>query len=241
MLAVQKDVYSGFDRFLAGQLVAAYDRRQARNPGLEPAVTLLRNWNGQMDKDLAAPLLITLAYQYVRTAAAENASPGNGPKYEFTMAPAAIEKLLRERPDGWFRDYDEMLLRALADAVEEGRRMQGPDPGKWRYGKALTIPLNNPVIHGVPLVGKYFDIGPVAMSGGGRTLKQTTRAVSPSMRMNADLADWDRSTLNVLTGQSGQILSSYYRDQWPRHYEGRSFPMQFRRLDVKETLAFRPD
>ena len=41
------------------------------------------------------------------------------------MAPAVIEKLLRERPDGWFRDYDAMLLRALVDAVEEGKRIQG--------------------------------------------------------------------------------------------------------------------
>ncbi len=42
------------------------------------------------------------------------------------MARAVVERLLRERPAGWFGDYDEMLLRALADAVEEGKRMQGP-------------------------------------------------------------------------------------------------------------------
>ena len=31
MIAVQKDVYSSFDQFLAEQLVAAYERRNARN------------------------------------------------------------------------------------------------------------------------------------------------------------------------------------------------------------------
>ena len=34
-------------------------------------------------------------------------------------------RLLRERPDGWFADYDAMLLRSLVDAVDEGKRIQG--------------------------------------------------------------------------------------------------------------------
>ncbi|HWC97273.1 MAG TPA: penicillin acylase family protein, partial [Candidatus Sulfopaludibacter sp.] len=35
MLAVQKDVYSAFGKFLAGQLIACYEKRQMRNPELE--------------------------------------------------------------------------------------------------------------------------------------------------------------------------------------------------------------
>ena len=240
LLAVQKDVYSGVDRFLARQIVAAYDKRQIKNPGLDPAVDLLRAWNGQMEKDEAAPFLIALAYQYVRTAAAESAAPSSGPQYNATMAPSAVERLLRERPAGWFDDYDEVLLRALADAVEEGRRIQGPDVTRWRYGNSLKITITNPVIHHIPWVGSYFDIGPAPMSGSGRTVKQTTRALAPSMRMNADLGDWERSLLNVQIGQSGQALSSHYRDQWTAWYYARSFPMPFRNVQAKSTLEFRP-
>jgi penicillin amidase len=60
------------------------------------------------------------------------------------------------------------------------------------------------------------------------------------MRMNADLADWDHSLLNILTGQSGQILSRHYRDQWPSYYAGTSFPMQFGKVKPDSTLVFRP-
>jgi penicillin amidase len=240
LLSVQKDVYSAFSLFLAGQLVAAYQRRNAHNPGLDPAVDLLRTWNGQMDKDLAAPFLITLAYQHVRRAVTEIASPANASTYEFTMAPVAVERLLRDRPMGWFRDFDEMLLRALADSVEEGRRMQGRDPAHWRYGNYLRVAIHNPVMHEVPLVGKYFDIGPVPMSGSSTTVKQTTLALEPSMRMNADLGDWERSLFNLPIGQSGQILSSHYKDQWPDFYNARSYPMQFGKVDAKSTLVFQP-
>jgi len=43
-----------------------------------------------------------------------------------------------------------------------------------------------------------------------------------------------------VTGQSGQILSSHYRDQWEPYYDGRSFPMQFGNVEAKSTLEFRP-
>ena len=119
LLAVQMDIYSSFSKFLATQAVTAYDKRNAHDAALDPAVALLRTWDGKMDKDMAAPFLITLVYQHVRSAMAEIASPGKGQMYETKMGPAVVEKLLRERPDGWFRDYDAALLRALIDAVEE--------------------------------------------------------------------------------------------------------------------------
>ena len=240
LLAVQRDVYSASFHFLASQVVAAYEKRNAHSPSLDAAVTLLRGWNGQMNKDLAAPFVISLIYQHVRTAIGENASAENGAAYQFPLAPAVLEGLLRRRPTGWFMDWNEMLLRALADAVDEGARIQGRDPKRWQYGRFLSVSINNPVTHQLPLVGKYFDIGPVPMSGSSTTIKQTSRELAPSMRMNADTSDWDHSLLNELTGQSGQVLSSHYRDQWNDYYGGRSYPMQFRNVKAKSTLQFRP-
>jgi penicillin amidase len=240
MLTVQKDVYSAFSHFLARQIVDAYQRRNAHNPSLDDSVALLREWNGQMNQNLAAPFLITLAYQHVRRAVAENASAASGLAYEFNMAPVVVQRLLTERPAGWFADYDDMLLRALSDAVEEARRIQGREPKRWLYGQYLRIAIVNPVIHQIPLVGKYFDIGPVPMSGSTTTVKQTSRTLAPSMRMTADLGDWDRSILNIPIGQSGQILSRHYNDQWLDYYNARSYPMQFSKIEPASTLQFRP-
>ncbi len=240
LLAVQKDVYDGFREFLARQLVAAYEKRHAHNPGLDPAVAMLKQWNGQMDQDLAAPFLVSLAYQHILISIAENAAPGKGPLYANQMATTVVEKLLRERPPGWFDDYNELLLRTLADAVDEGKRMQGSDLRKWKYGQWLQVRLNHPVIHQVPVIGPYFDIGPVPLSGSSTTVKQTTRTLAPSMRMNADPGDWSRSLLNILTGQSGQVLSTHYVDEWKPWYYAISFPMQFGQVKAASTLEFHP-
>ena len=238
MITVQKDVYSAFEKFMAGQMVAAYDKRQAHVPDLEGGIELLRKWDGQMDKDAAAPLLADLLFHYFRTAVAERASPGNGAAWDIQISSAVVETLLRQRPAGWFRDYDETLMRAFVDALGEGRRMQGPDVKKWRWGNYLNVNVDNPVVHRVPYIGKYFDIVGTPMSGSGTSVKQTSKKLGPSMRMTADLADWNRSLMNVQIGQSGQVLSSHYRDEWLDWYYARTEPMEWRA--GKGGLEFRP-
>ena len=249
MLTVEKDVYSVAGKFIAAQTVAAYDKRNAHNSALEDAVTLLRNWNGQMESKLAAPFLSTLIFQHVRTSMAELAAPGKSPLYEPPISTAVVEKLLGERPAGWFRDYDAMLLRALVDAIEEGTRIQGRDVKRWQYGAYSKVFVAHPVMHQVtaspyirwiPGAANYFDIGPLPMSGSGTTVKQITAKLAPSMRMTADLGNWDRSLLNLQIGESGQIFSSHYRDQWDSFYYAHSFPMQFDHVNAKSTLEFQP-
>jgi penicillin amidase len=240
MLIVQKDVYSGFSHYLARAAVAAWDRRKATNPELRDAVALLRSWNGQMDKDQPAPLVVTLLYQHLRRAIGENAAGRTGAVWENQMAPAVIEKLLRTQPSGWFPDWDTQVLRSLQDAVDEGRRMQGRDVKKWWYGKYFRLAISDPVFDRLPLVAKSLRIGPVPVSGSGTSVKQASFRMGPSMRMTADAADWDRSLLNIVIGQSGHPLSRHYADQWSHYYFAQSYPMQFRDVKADAVLRLTP-
>lgn len=240
MLGIEKDVYSEFSTFLAQRIVAAFDRKKPSKPELGEAVKLLRSWNGQMDRRGAAALLITLAYSQLRDAAVHAAWPG-GPAdiYQPYMAPAAIQRIV-ESGSGFFHDEDDTLLNALSAGIEEGRQTQGSNLAKWHYGRYLMLTIKHPVGSALPLVGNYFNIGPVEMSGSGTTIKQTSLKLGPSMRFIADLSNWDRSFNNIDIGQSGQILSRHYKDQWDAYYVGRSYPMQFEKIDAKDTLLVQP-
>ncbi len=239
-LRIQKDVYSSFAQFFARQLVQAVDRRKATNPAFTEPIALLRNWDGQMDKDHAAPLIVTLAFQYFRKFVGDVAAPGKGPIYETMMSFGVLRNLLVTRPPGWFDNWDLTLERALSDGLEECRRMQGDSISKWRYGTYLEVRINHPVGNSLPVVGKYFDVGPEPMSGSSTSVKQTSKKLGPSMRLNADLSNWDNSLLNLPIGQSGHILSSHYKDEWDAYYNGKSFPMQFNKVEVKDTLKIEP-
>jgi penicillin G amidase len=242
MLDVQKDVYSGFSSFLAAQIVAAYDRKKSPRPEISDAIKLLRSWNGQMEKQTPAPLVIALAYNKLRDAAVRAAWPGAKLTdiYQPYMAPVAIQKVLESGGRGFFPNQDDALLAALTAAVEEGRRTQGGNVARWDYGRYNLLSIKHPVGSRLPVFGSYFNIGPVEMSGSGTTIKQTSVVLGPSMRLVADLGNWDRSFNNIDIGQSGQILSRHYKDQWDAYYVGRSFPMQFEKVDVKDTLLVLP-
>ncbi len=240
MLGVEKDVYSEFSSFLARQIVAAYDRKKPAQQQLGQAVGLLRSWNGQMEKQTAAPLVIALAYDQLRKAAVHAAWSGTADIYNPYMAPVAIQQIVESGGHGFFRDQDDALLAALSAAIEEGRKTQGSNLAKWDYGRYNLLTIKHPVGSRLPLVGAYFNIGPVEMSGSGTTIKQTSLLLGPSMRFIADMSNWDGSFNNIDIGQSGQILSRHYKDQWDAYYVGRSYPMQFDKVDAKDTLAVMP-
>ncbi len=240
MLKVQKDVYSSFSAFLARKIVAAFDHTKDSSPDLKPAIAILRSWNGQMEKQTPAPLLIALTYQELRKMVEDRAWSGESDLYETFMTPAVVEEILKSNPQNWFSDPNAALLGALKAAVEEGRRIQGGNLNRWDYGKYNELTLKHPVGSQVPLVSGYFNIGPIEMSGSSTTIKQTTQRLGPSMRFVADLSNWDQSLNNITTGESGQILSRHYADQWNTYYVGRSFPMQFKKVDAKQTLVVEP-
>jgi penicillin amidase len=240
MIGVQKDVYSAFLHFLAQQTVGAWDRKPGSNPQMLEAVTLLRAWNGQMEKGGAAPMLAALAYEELRKSVAERAAPGGADEYQTQRASEAIERLLRARPKDWFDDYDQLLLQCLSHGVTAGESAQGSRPERWDWGQYNRLRIPNLIVGQIPLLGDYFDVGPVPVSGSPLSVKQSTPRLGPSMRMAVDLGNLDASRANLIFGESGQVLSPHYRDQWDAYYNGTSFPMQFGKVDAKETLVVNP-
>jgi penicillin amidase len=251
MIGVQTDVYSHFHHFLARQIVEAWDRQQSgaratAPPGATEAIEELRKWNGQMENGQSAPMIAALAFEQLQKLAAERAAGGFGESYNARMSTAALERLLRERPPDWFPDYDQLLVRCLAGAVDAGITVQGSRISRWDYGRAQAIRWTNPIAGRLPVIGRYFNIGPVPMRGSPVSVLQygplpSGGRLAPSLRMTVDLADMNHSFLSIATGQSAHRLSPHYKDQWEAFYNGRTFPMQFSKVDARQVLAVKPE
>jgi penicillin amidase len=185
-------------------------------------------------------MVVSLVFEQLRKLIAERAAFGSGNAYQSRTAPRAIERLLRERPQDWFPDYDALLLRCLTGALDAGRKVQGSKASRWDYGQYRALRIDSPVAGRLPLLGRYFNIGPASMSGAPTTVMQYTGVLGPSLHMIVDLGDLEHSFANLATGESGQRLSSHYKDQWDAFYAGRSFPMRFSRADAKDVLVVKP-
>lgn len=241
MLRIQTDVYSAYTHYLARIALAALAARQPEDSWVSDARALLDGWNGQMHKDLAAPVLADLLDRQIRRRLGESAAPEAGADYRFETAPAAVEALLRERPAGWFEDWDQMIVESLADAFAEAGRRQGDRSDRWRWGRANQITIAHPVLSRLPLAGAWFNVGPLALSGSSTTVKQTTPRLGPSMRFVADLSNWDNSLINLPTGNSGHFTSGHYKDQWDEYVAGRAFKLEFDKIEPKNTLRLTPE
>lgn len=240
ILRLQSDVYSTLHHFLAAQAVRAVEKRQDKNPMAQEAARLLKSWNGQMDASRPEPFLATLLYQHLRRATTERASPKDAGEFRTYMAPGVVEKLFRQRPAGWFDDYDLVLANELGDAMEEAKRIQGRNPENWRYGRMNELTIAHPIAGRVAWLAPYFNMGPVAVNGAATTINASTPRLGPSLRFVADTSNWDASFLNITIGQSGHRLSGHYKDQWEAWLAGTSFPLPFAKTPAGDTLTLRP-
>lgn len=164
------------------------------------------------------------------------------PVYDMPPRPQVLERLLTTRPQGWVakNDWDAWMMQAFSAALESGRNRLGSPVSSWKWGRILQWHLEHPIGKELPFMNRFLDIGPVWMSGCSTCVMQMIGTVGPSERMVVDLGDLDKSVQNLMLGESGEVASPHYKDEWPAFYSGKSFPMEFDHINAKDILAVKP-
>jgi penicillin G amidase len=251
MLGLEMDIYSELDRFVADKLVEAVDHGKAKPVSLRAhtAVDILRDWNGQMSANSAAPTIASHAREELVRLLLEpklGAAPAKGSdsglswkSYHWMMETAWLENVLLHGPQQWlppgFLNYDELLAAAIEATVKDApEEIDG-----WKWGPDHSVTIQNLVLGKIPIVRRWAGPGTQSQSGSEYTVKAAGRDYGPSERFTADLSDFDASTLNVVTGNAGNFLSPYYMDQWKAWYTGYTFTLPFSKSAVDKAAAHR--
>ena len=241
MLALQTDVYSAFDRLCAERFVYALDHVKGISPRTREARELMRKWDGRMLADSAAAAVAASSREELYRLLLEpklGAAPADGggddgqlswKTYEWFMRPIWLENVLLYQPQRWlpaqFQNYNELLAAAVKTAIE---RPGAPSQlAEWRWGDLNPVEINHPIFGAVPILRHWAGPGRHPQSGDSYTVKAVGRHFGPSERTTVDLANLDDSTLNIVTGQSGNLFSPYYMDQWPAWFGGTTFRLPF--------------
>jgi len=234
-LKIQTDVYSQFAHSFARALVEALDRRRPSDPAVIRAAILLRAWDGEFRPEQPTPVIVALAYDRFLRHLVESVAGEKAAIYASQMSTAFVEQLLATHPAEWSKDYDELLLRSLSHAARESARL--PEV-QQDWGGYLETTFAHPIGRHIPVLRRWFNIGPVPQYGTTTTVKQTTKRMGPSMRLVVDLSGLDRSLHTLTTGQSGQPFSRHYQDQWGAYYEGRGLPLEFTAPGIVNRASF---
>ena len=110
---------------------------------------------------------------------------------------------------------------SLARAIQELTRTQGADWSAWRWGRMHTRAFPHPLV-------AAFDLPTIERPGGAGALA----ADGASYREILDVADWDRSLVTNVPGQSAQPESPFYRNLLPLWADDTYFPLVYSRPRV---------
>jgi penicillin amidase len=134
--------------------------------------------------------------------------------------------------------FGETLMKSLEAGVKQIPSLVGSrSRDAWKWGNTILLTFYHPLGQGFPLLGRLLNVGAFPQAGTATTVKAATSRHGPSMRMVVDLANLDHSVQNITLGESGQVFSPYYKDQFDAWYNGRSFPMLFSDAAVEQAAV----
>jgi penicillin amidase len=167
-----------------------------------------------------------------------------------STAGIALLDLLSDGASPWFDNIttpqtetrDEILMKALEEAVEELTKTLGPNSARWRWGDLHTATFESGSLgqSGIGIVEALFNRGPVAVDGSIATVNNTAYSPNhpygvgtvPSYRQIVDLGDFTRSVSMHTTGQSGHPYHRHYSDMIDSWRNIKYHPMLWERTDV---------
>jgi penicillin amidase len=237
MLALQTDVQSDLDKFMAQRMVYALDQTPEASARAKSAADILRHFDGKISMDSAGAAIEQRARRWLMNTLLESKLGGDAGLYHWFMKTVWLENAVAFQPAKWlpakYKSWDALLAASVEAAVSAPDAPQ--DLTRWKYGDYATMQIAHPIFGKVPWLKKYASTLRLPQSGNGITVKQVGGEFAPSERFTADFADLDRSTLNIVNGQSGNLFSPYFNDQFDAWYRGTTFRLAFKPETVKAT------
>lgn len=249
----QNDTYSYPDAIFAAEVTAiAKNRIAAGDPGRatwESLLEFIDGWDGKLDADsVSATVAFRMRREFVdrvlRGRLGDRAA-----QYSWYGRDSFVVNLIEQRPARWLppdaANWEDVLLASYTSTRSALEKEFGPNPSLWSYGRINMLTLAHPLGQ-IPQLSGLLNLPRMEMAGGPSTVKAigVLRGAGPSMRLVVDLADFDRTTLVLPSGNSGQHASAHYGDQAEDWRLGRTAPLPFTEAAVGqatvETLRLEP-
>lgn len=252
MLALEMDDYSEYDRFCADKFVYAIDHAQHATAIAKQAADLMRGWDGHTKIDSVATTLAVLSRRRLWEMMLQAKLGADWKNYAWFNSSTALEKILMNRPQRWlpagYADFDDLLAAAVDLAATDKTSIEtgGADISKWQWGQFSRVDVRHPIfgqmpfLNSIPRLRDLVGPGNLPQAGDGSlTVKASGKTFGASERMTVNFADLDSSTLNIVAGESGQVFSPHYLDQWPEWYSGTTFVLPFSAEKVSAAAVHR--
>ena len=229
MLATQTDIYSAVDHELAQRFAYAIDQSPNANAQLRQAANLMRVWDGRLTSDSGAASIVDWTRGELWSMILKAKLGDEIHDYHWQESTYAEEQIVADENPAWlpseYKNWSDFIAAAVAKAIKDGHAPN--DLSKWTYGSWHVIEIAHPLSQFLPFLKRVAGVGPLPLSGDRTTIKQVGRSFGPSQRFIMDWSNIDNSTENIVLGESGNVYSPYFRNQWNDWYTGKTFALPF--------------
>jgi penicillin amidase len=247
MLKVQNDTYSYPHMFLAEQLSAAAKSAPPKDARAQHLIRELKDWNGIASADSAEVSFLQAVRRSLLEMILEPYLGNDTDLYEWRSM-AFLQRVLTDRPAKWlppsYKNYDELLTAAADRAVSKlAAQTKSQRPKDWSWKRLNSLQMLHPLGQ-TRILKLLFSISDKPQSGTVYSVRAASKRHGPSERFVANPANWDDSILLITSGESGQLGSSHYTDQFSFWYEGKPIVLPFsdaaEKSTRKHTLTLKP-
>src|SRR5262249_41366648 len=126
--------------------------------------------------------------------------------YRWANSDSFVDKIIAEQPPAWlpagFANYGELLKKCFQDARTSLAGTMGPDESKWRWGHPAAGYIRfKHLLADAPFVGQQFAVAPFPQNGSAANVITVNAGPFVSMRLIADLSDWDQTREGIALGE----------------------------------------
>ncbi|GAB4137188.1 MAG: penicillin acylase family protein [Ignavibacteriales bacterium] len=228
---LQNDFYSVYASRISKHIVSAFENVKIKDKNLRTALSLIADWDYQMDSKSFAATIYSYFYQkLLRNIFYDEMGKELFDKYIFiaNVPYRVVEDLLKKNNSTWFDNVntkkveyaDDIIRKSMTDALDDLEAQYGKDIANWQWGNVHKIQFKHIFSDGSKFLSNIFDNGPFPIGGDGTTVFNTEYTftnpykvkLGPSMRFVYDFADKSKFKFILPNGQSGHVMSSHYSD-----------------------------
>lgn len=247
---------------IISHLIKSIDKSKF-SPSEKKALQILKTWNGLFEKESVAPVVYNrLWYEFVKNTFKDEMGVALEQFVSTPLEEKVVASLVKRQKSVWWDDIttkdkketkQEIVTKSFKNAILFLQGQLGENVNDWRWERVASVEYEHAIGKAGGLLRKLFNVGPFETVGGDQVINNQIYKIDstgyykitagPSTRRVIDFSDVENSIAIVPTGQSGNVFSTYYKDQTQKYLDGEFVKMKLNEKEINKTediLIFLP-
>ena len=238
----QNDFVSPYADSMTSYILNAFKNVKITDPNLSTAIELFKNWRYNINRDDQISAIYEVFFKHLlRNIFLNKMGKDLFNEFVFVqnIPFRSIMQLMHNPGSDWFDDpstptvenRDDLIRKSMDDALNDLENNYGKDLTNWQWGKMHYVVFKHFFSGHSSILDKMIDIGPFPIGGDGTTIFNTEypftvdvnhipglkhgeyeNNLGPVMRYIYDFSKPDQFYLILTTGESGNVISKFYKD-----------------------------